>query len=109
MEITSEDVEWICNEARASYKRHLSSGIRGQMLDLPDMSDYHIVVATCKRFWKSDLVKENEKLRTELANQKVKTYRLALEMVKVHPAIKAVFDRESWKEAENIVKDVRGK
>ena len=66
MNITDLDIESILAAAEKSFRYH-QMRVSGQQISVYDNYDYHIIVATCKHFWQSDLVTENQTLKQEVA------------------------------------------
>jgi hypothetical protein len=64
MIMTQEDIEQILKTAERSFKQ--GQGYTGQQMSQRDTYGYHVIISTVKRFWKSDLVKENQRLRKEV-------------------------------------------
>lgn len=51
--LTNDDVNAIQDEARRTFRKHQAS-IRGQMMTMHDMPDYHLIVATIKFMEQND-------------------------------------------------------
>lgn len=66
MIMTQEDIEQILETAERSFKQ--GQGYTEQQMSYRDTYGYHVIISTVKRFWKSDLVNENQRLREEVAS-----------------------------------------